>query len=93
MVESYSQQDNHDSVAFLVEQIKKRRLLTPALLFLEMHRPLQTLAHSGALLAEPILNMLVGPDLMQNALRVLGTPEEIDRLIDMLRAVEEEGVG
>lgn len=74
-----------DPVAELAQAIEGRRLVEPALLMLELHRPLTTLAHAAALIAAPLGAMLVGATRWGQLTELLEHPEQVDRLIALLR--------
>jgi hypothetical protein len=67
-----------DEVANIVVS---RRLETPAILFLEMQKPLSYVASQGAVLAAPILGQLLGIQRMARYARFMNDRGNIDRLI------------
>lgn len=73
----------------LGERIVQRGLITPALIFLEMHRSLGSIFHSAILVTQPMLVLLFGPELVKTAIRLLGSNQSIERLISHLRTVAE----
>lgn len=82
-----------DSVLILFARLRKARLCAPALLLLEMHRPLQMLFHAGALIASPFLVLLFGPKLVGVALSVLESQQQFDRLVELLRVASNRDRG
>jgi hypothetical protein len=79
-----------ESRADLVERIAKRvvaaRLETPAVLWLEMNRPLAFLASQAVLVGLPILGLVVRPDDIAAFSDLLKEPEGVESLI---RRIEE----
>jgi hypothetical protein len=67
--------------------ITRRRLTTPAILFLEMHKPLSFLASQGVVVSSPFLAPFVGIENLQSAHHLLADRENVERLI---RRVEEQ---
>ncbi len=81
-----------DPVLLLFSSLRKARLCGPALLLLEMHKPLHTLFHAGAIVIQPFLILLFGPALVETALKVLESPQDFDRLTALLKtALDGEG--
>ena len=80
-----------ESIAKLGTAIVDRGLATPALLFLEMHRPLLTLAYNLAIFAEPLAVPLFGFEKVRAYREILQSPEHLNALInqiEMLRDVK-----
>jgi hypothetical protein len=73
-----------------VRAILERRLETPAILFLEMHKPLAYLGGQAALAFAPFLVPFFGFDFVNNYSRLLSKRENIERLIQMLERAREE---
>jgi acyl-CoA reductase-like NAD-dependent aldehyde dehydrogenase len=59
----------------------------PAILFLEMHRPLGSLAAQSLILASGFLAPLVGPQRVREMARLLESPDSIERLIARIEAL------
>ncbi|MEN6371033.1 MAG: hypothetical protein ABFD64_03385 [Armatimonadota bacterium] len=70
--------------------IVKRRLETPAVLFLEMHKPLSFIASQGMIVAMPFLAPLLGPEKVSKFSRFLRERENIERLIQRIEELSEE---
>ncbi len=65
-------------------EIRRRQLEAPAILFLEMHKPLSNvLAHAG-LAVSPFLVPLFGFDFMNDYSNLLQKRDNVERLICML---------
>ena len=69
--------------------VARRGLQTPAILALEMHKPLGNIAGHGLVLVAPLLGPLLGIDRMQKLARVLMEPDAIEELI---RKIEETDI-
>ena len=68
----------------LVRWICARRLEVPAILFLELHKPLATLLHSLSLVSMPVLAPILGPKHWRTLLALLESQAEIEALISAL---------
>ncbi len=68
------------AVDSLIRWIKKKKLETPATLFLEMHRPLMPLAHPVAILVGPFIAPFFGPE-YYDRIKSLSDPKTLDRLL------------
>ncbi len=71
----------------LAQQIQARRMNLPAILFLEMHKPLAFLTGQGLLLSSGFLAPLFGPQNVQQYARLFESRDNIELLI---RRIEEE---
>jgi len=80
-------------IAKLADQIKKRKLEVPAILFLEMHKPLANVAGQTAVVLSPFLIPLVGFDNLNDFSRLLSKRENFERLIRLLEQAEDEPSG
>lgn len=73
----------------LAEKVRRRGLQTPAILALEMHKPLASFAGCSAIALAPFLVPLFGYDRVHEATRVLSRRENLDKLIEMIDAPTE----
>ena len=77
----------------LIEDVAKwvvgRRLETPAVLFLETHKPLSFLASQSVLVGTPLLAPLLGLERMEQYHLLLEKSENVDRLIDRIEELSE----
>lgn len=71
----------------IARRIVERRLETPAVLFLELHKPLAFLAGQAALAAVPFLGLFFAPEEIERAVRLLGSPEAVDQLIARIEQI------
>lgn len=72
-----------DKVATMIE---RRGLETPALLFLEMHRPLFNVTSQATIVFTPLLGPMFGLERVQGFGRLIGDREGMDMLIDRLES-------
>ena len=66
--------------------VRKRGLETPAILLLEMHRPLGYVASHAALLFAPMVAPVVGIDRLHRFAQILRDPLAVDGLLERLSA-------
>lgn len=78
-----------DCVAKLAGAVVDRGLATPALLLLEMHRPLLSLAYNFAIFAEPLVIPLFGFEKVRAYREVLQSPEHLDALINQIETLRD----
>jgi hypothetical protein len=69
----------------LINWIKKKKLETPAMFFLEMHRPLFPLAHPAAIFCGMFIAPFYGPDYYEK-IEALRNPAVLDALLDRIAA-------
>jgi hypothetical protein len=67
--------------------VAERNMALPAILFLEMHRPLGALAAQSLILASGFLAPLVGPQRVRQMARLLESPDSVERLIARIEAL------
>ena len=72
------------------QRVVRYQLATPALLFLEMHRPVAFLVGQSLLLGSGFLAPLFGPQNVQQMAKLLEKRENIARLLERIEALEEE---
>lgn len=65
-------------------EITKRKLETPAILFLEMHKPLSNVFAHGGMMSAPFLVPFLGFDLVNDYSNLLRDKNNVERLICML---------
>jgi hypothetical protein len=69
-------------------QVVRRGLVTPALFFLELHRPLSFLAGQATHALQPFLAPLFGYQTVQRLARLLEDPANVDRLLERIEQLE-----
>lgn len=76
-----------DSIA---RQIVNRKLEVPAVLFLEMHKPLSFIASQATIVAMPFLGPIIGAKRMADLSRLLAEREHIEILINRIEELAAE---
>lgn len=71
-------------------EILKRKLATPAILFLEMHKPLGYIGSQAAIALSPFIVPLFGFDFVNNYSRLFSKRDNIEKLIVRLENAREE---
>lgn len=74
----------------VAQKIVNMRLETPAVLFLEMHKPLSFIASQGLLVAMPFFAPLIGAQNMADFSKLLKDRENIDLLIERIDYIAAE---
>jgi hypothetical protein len=90
LVDAPSVEDRAELLREAAEFIRRRRLETPAVLFLEMHRPLAGLAGLGMPLAQPYLLALFGWKRGVALARLLADPAALDELLALIETPPRE---
>lgn len=88
--ELLSEEESRELADEVASAIVKRRLETPAVLFLEMHRPLSFIASQGMIVAMPLLAPVLGPEKVSKFSRFLRERKNIERLIQRIEELSEE---
>ncbi|MCX6362487.1 MAG: hypothetical protein NT029_22060 [Armatimonadetes bacterium] len=65
----------------IANQVVGRGLETPAILFLEMHKPLTFMASQGLVVTSPLLAPLIGFERVHTVSRLLEDRNNVERLI------------
>ncbi len=83
-----------EEIQKLIEDVSsavvKRKLETPAILFLEMNKPLSYIASQGLIVTMPFLGPILGPDRIAKFSRFLQSPDNVERLIQRIEDMSEE---
>ncbi|MEN6356848.1 MAG: hypothetical protein ABFD83_07160 [Armatimonadota bacterium] len=85
-----SEEERDSLINSISEKVVSRRLETPAVLFLEMHKPLSFIASQAALVAMPFLGPLVGAKGMADLSRLLADRNNVDLLITRIEEMSME---
>ena len=72
------------TLAQIADRIIALKLELPALLFLQLHLPLTTLAHTACLLCAPIASPLFGFERIKAVEELLSDRKNIERLIELI---------
>jgi len=77
--------ENYDA---LIEQVSRTivrlRLEVPAVMFLEIHRPIFFLASQGLFFCAPLLGLLLPPRKIDEFAHLLDSPQGVERLIERI---------
>jgi len=84
MKEELTDQETEDLIEKAAEQIIKRKMEVPAVLMLEMHKPLSFVASQASIVFAPFIVPFVGYDNANNYSRLLTKRENVERLIQRL---------
>ena len=68
----------------LAQKIQDLGLTTPAIFFLENHKPLAFIASQLLLIAQPTFDLFISPTLTQNSIDLLTDADELEQLIHNL---------
>jgi hypothetical protein len=71
----------------IAQEVVKRRLETPAILFLEMHRPLQFLSSQALVVFSPLLAVAFSVPNLEKLSLLMEKRENLDRLLDRIEAL------
>ena len=88
--EPLSEEETQQTLDEIAEVIVRRRLVAPAIMFLEMHKPLSFIAGQGMIVAMPLIGPLLGPERMSRLSRLLQDRENIERLIQRIEERSDE---
>jgi hypothetical protein len=64
--------------------VEKRKMVAPAIIVLEMHKPLSYIAASAAVSMAPFIVPFLGYDAVHDYSRLLKNPANVERLIQKL---------
>ncbi len=82
-------EDEKRIIERIVEQVSKRKLWAPAMLLVEMHRPLAYLASQAMVAFSPFVAPFIGIDAVNDYSRLMARPGAMERLV---QRIEEEAV-
>ncbi len=82
--EEVTDERTDELIAKAAHEIRKRRMEAPAILFLEMNRPLANIAAQGSIVFSPFLVPLIGFQNLDDYSQVFSKRENVERLIQML---------
>jgi len=88
--EPLSEEEAEKVIKEIASAVVKRGLTTPAIIFLEMNKPITYIAGQGLIVAMPFLAPIFGPERMGRYSRFLQTRENVDRLIRRIEELSEE---
>lgn len=82
--EPLSEQERNDLIEQIAQQIHRRGLETPAILLLEMHKPLSFFASQTLIVTSPLIAPIVGFGRVSAASRLLESRDNVELLIQRL---------
>ena len=82
------QAQSEQLIEHLTEQISRWRLTVPAILFLQVTRPLTFIASQGLLLCQPLLSFVYGAPRIEDYAELLADRASIDQLVSRLEEEE-----
>ncbi|HET6452987.1 MAG TPA: hypothetical protein VFI02_01160 [Armatimonadota bacterium] len=85
-----SSEERDKLIENLARKIVDRRLETPAILFLEMHKPVAFLGSQALLVASPILAPLFGMEGPEKYSRLFSSIDNVEKLIQRIEDLSEE---
>lgn len=88
--EPLGEEETRKVIDDLAEGIVKRGMEAPAILFLEMNKPLAGIAGQGLVVAMPFLGPIFGPAKMATYSRFLQTRENVERLIQRIEELADK---
>ncbi len=86
MSEDLTDQETDNLIEKAAEQIMKRKMEVPAILVLEMHKPLAFVTSQASIALAPFIVPFVGYDNAQNYSRLLTKRENVEKLIQRLES-------
>ncbi|MBI3945806.1 MAG: hypothetical protein HY321_07795 [Armatimonadetes bacterium] len=85
-----SEEARAELVESLARRVTERRLEMPAVLFLEMHKPIAFLGGQALAVAAPLLGALFGYENVQRLALFVQSPENIEALTQRIEAMSRE---
>jgi hypothetical protein len=79
--EELTEEETQELILKAAGEIKKRKMQAPAILMLEMHKPLGFISSQAAIVFSPFLVPFVGFDNVNNYSRLLAKRDNIERLL------------
>lgn len=74
----------------LAQKVVDRRMETPAILFLEMNKPISFIASQSMIAASPFLIPLVGPAGVRRYSQLFSDPENVELLIEKIEDLSDD---
>ncbi|MCC6444388.1 MAG: hypothetical protein IT210_13165 [Armatimonadetes bacterium] len=90
MNDELTPQEIEELTGRLAREVVGRGLEVPAILFLEMHKPLAFMAGQGMLVAAPALGAFLGMENMHRFALFISSRDNIERLICRIEDLTEE---
>lgn len=88
--ESLSEEDIQKVADDIANAVVKRGVVAPAIMFLEMNKPLSFIASQGLIITMPFLAPFIGADKTGRYSRFFKDSENVERLIQRIEELAEE---
>lgn len=88
--EELTEQETQNLIEKAANEIQKRKLEVPALLMLEMHKPLAYVGSHAAVALSPMLVPFLGHDNVNNYTRLFSKRDNIERLMQRVEEGRKE---
>lgn len=85
--EDWKPEDTEALIEEISQWVVNRGLETPAILFIEAHRPFSVIANQALIAGTPMMAPLFGFGRMEQLSKLLETSENVDRLIDRIETL------
>jgi acyl-CoA reductase-like NAD-dependent aldehyde dehydrogenase len=84
--EELTEEETESLLDKAAEEISRRKMEVPAILFLEMHKPLAYVGSQAAAFFAPFLIPILGFDRVNNYSRLMAKRDNVEKLIQRLEA-------
>ncbi len=91
--EELTEEQEEELLKRAASTIERRKLTTPAIMFLEMHKPLAFIGANAAVAFSPFLVPVLGFDTVNDYSRLLKKPQNVERLLQRLERKPAEVTG
>jgi len=88
--EELTPEETENLLQKIATQIQKRKMEVPAVMALEMHKPIVGTLSNASVVFAPFIVPFLGFDNVNDYTRVLSKPENIERLMNILESPREE---
>jgi len=85
--ETLNDEENEALIDKIAQEIVKRKMEVPAVLMLEMHKPLSYVASQASIVFAPFIVPFAGYDNAQNLTRLLSRRDNIENLIQRIEGL------
>ncbi len=82
--------DRDAMIETIAGEVTKRGMTVPAILFLEMHKPLGFLAGQTLIFGAGFLAPIVGPKNLQKWAKLIENPDDVERLIRRIETLRSQ---
>jgi hypothetical protein len=89
-VDDLPDSERDEIIEKVATQVVSRRMATPAILFLEMHKPVSFIASQSLVVLSPFTAPFVGMDNVQVASKLLEKRENVEKLIQRIEELSAE---